>query len=431
MKIKHLWFPLVISSLLCVGLKVSQSIVTAFGGEFFMDQAACSVTIFALLIASLMISVAISLLDRETPKTCDIGKNRIAGISGMAAAVFLACSGIMNIMSPKTEDGVGFFDIITLFGVIFGAVVLFIEAYSSFRGKNMIASKPLLALALPIMFALRLYQLFFVYSTISLQSSEMFDLVSLAVGTVLVFYQAILYSGIKDKSCIKPVFVWAVPYIAVTLTYSIDSITYSILSGSFSLSASFTPIGDLLLCVYFIALLVELTKFRDKFYAEFEDEEYEFAEVEAAEQIALSKNKEKSDREYTSFDEISSFGKNTPHIHTETITTKPAQIAAAVEPKEPCEEKPEEETVADTAEKEAAEVTEPTPQPQAEQAVSENPMDTLPPVRAASPLFIDKAPKLSSEKIPTPISDTEPVNKDEIDIDRINRLIAELESEKK
>lgn len=426
MKIKHLWFPLIISSVLCVGLKISQSIITASGGEFFMDQTACSVTIFALLIASLMISVAISLLDRETPKTCDIGKNKIAGISGMAAAVFLACSGIMNIMSPKTEDGIGFFDVITLIGVIFGSVVLFIEAYSSFRGKNMIASKPLLALALPIMFALRLYQLFFVYSTISLQSSEMFDLVSLAVGTILVFYQAVLYSGIKDKSCIKPVFIWAVPYVAVTLTYTLDSLTYSIFNGNFSLSAAFTPIGDLLLCVYFIALLVELTKFRDKFYAEFEDDEYEFAEVEAAEQISLSKNKEKNDKEYTSFDEISSFGKNTPHIHTETITTKPAQIKPSAEAEKPTEE-PIEEPVEDTVEEETAAVAEPTPEPAAEK----NPMDTLPPVKTATPLYIDKAPKLSSEKIPTPISDAEPVNKDAIDIDRINRLIAELESEKK
>ena len=220
MKIKYNWIVLIITAVASLGLGVWRSVVINTGGEFFLDKSMYSIVIFGLIASGFIIGAILTLLDRETPQNYDIGKNFFAGFFGLLISICFITNGILGFMSISNipEDTNALFYIITnLFEILAGGVFL-MESVSSLVGKNFLKTKPLLTVIVPVMFALRLINLFFDYTKVSVQSSEMFDIVAVALAALFIYYHAVMFAGLK-KSCIKSLFFFGIPMICACLAY--------------------------------------------------------------------------------------------------------------------------------------------------------------------------------------------------------------------
>lgn len=435
MKIKYNWLVLAITAIASLGLSVWRSVVIDQGGEFFLDKSIYSVVIFGIIIFALIIGAILTVLDRETPQTYNIGKNFFAGFFGLLISICYITDGVLGFMSLSsvTEYNVIFYIITKIFELVAGGVFL-MESISSLIGKNLLKAKPLFTIVVPIMFALRLIIKFFDYTKISVQSSEMFDIVAVALASLFVYYHAVMFAGLK-KSCVKSMFFFGVPMICACLVSGADIVVTAVLAGEFSVSGMIMTVADVLLCFYAISILAEMTHKAGKQYlTEIDDEsEKEFEDEQPATSGVVY------EQTYNSFDDIASFGKSAPHIHRETILSEPA---ANVEPKE---EKPEIASHADALHSklqsnfEQQTVIE--EQPQQNESVSEpvpEPTEPEKPITAEKYItndtsFSDSNPKIKSEPIPEPTSrqSSYTPTTDGVDMDRINRLLLELEQDDK
>ncbi len=321
MKIKYNWIALAISALVSLGLGTWQAIVNARGGNFFLDKSMYTIVIFGLAIFAFIFGAVLTILDRETPKTYNIGKNFLAGFFGLLISICYISDGLIGFTTISGQDYMFLFIITKLFEIFAGGVFL-AESVSLIVGKNLLKSKPLLTISVPIMFALRLTMLFFEYAKISVQSSEMFDIVTVAFASLFMYYHAVMFAGLK-KSCVKSLFLFGAPMICVALASTTDIVASALIAGEFRLSNMIMTFADALLCLYAICLLAEITrKVGRQYLNDFADDVDISVPENAADTEKTSDNTE--EQVYSSFEDIASFGRNKPRIHHETILSEPA-----------------------------------------------------------------------------------------------------------
>lgn len=435
MKIKYNWIVLIITAIASLGLGVWRSVVIDNGAEFFLDKGMYSIVIFSLIILGFIVGAILTIIDRETPQTYDIGKNFFAGFFGLLISICYITHGVLGFMSisdiPEGNNEI-FYIITKLLEIIAGGVFI-VEAVSSLIGRNLLKSRPLFAIMVPMMFALRLINQFFDYTKVSVQSSEMFDIVAIAIASLFMYYHAVMFSGIK-KSCIKSLFLFGVPMICASFASGADIVVSAVLAGEFSIDAMIMTVSDMLLCLYTISLLAEITKKAGKQYLHKQAEELEEAEKSEPE----AKPSISDEPSYSSFEDIASFGKTAPHIRRETILSEPA---ANVEPKQ---EEPEVASHADALHsilqsnfKQEEQPIEPQviTEPQTEAAVEaveaeDEPIVTGNHVIADDIALSDNNTEIASEPIPEPSKPSYTPTTDGVDMDRINRLLSEFENDK-
>lgn len=428
MKIKYNWIVLIITAVASLGLGVWRSIVINNGGEFFLDKSMYSIVIFGLIILGLIVGAVLTILDRETPQNYDIGKNFFAGFFGLLISICFITHGILGFMSMSNlsdNSGAVLFYILSMLFELLAGGVFIVEAVSSLIGRNLLKTKPLFTIIVPIMFALRLINSFFEYTKVSVQSSEMFDIVAIALATLFMYYHAVMFAGLK-KSCVKSLFFFGVPMICACFAYGADVVVSAVLASEFNIADMIIKVSDMLLCFYAISLLIEITGKAGKQYLHKQAEE-----LEETEKSELTEKADVSDEPaYSSFEDIASFGKSAPHIRRETILSEPA---ADVEPKQ------EESEVASHADalhsilQNSLEREEPQAPVEESQPVQEQP-ELEPLVKgnhmADDTTISDRNNDIASETIPEPSKSSYTPTTDGVDMDRINRLLLELEKDK-
>lgn len=426
MKIKYNWIILAITAIASLGLSVWQSVVNTQGGEFFLDKATYSIVIFGLTIFAFIVGAILTIIDRETPKTYNIEKNFIAGFFGLLISICYISHGVIGFMSiGEQESGNLLIFVITmLFEFLAGAVFL-VESVSSIVGKNLLKNKPLVTIAVPIMFAFRLITLFFDYTKISVQSSEMFDIVAVALASLFMYYHAVMFTGLK-KSCVKSLFFFGAPMVCVSLASSANTVVSAIVAKEFDIPTMLMTVSDALLCLYTISLLAEITHKVGKQYLKNVIDEEEITISEPI--IEEAKVTEASDQSYSSFEEIASFGKNTPHIRRETILSEPA---ATVEQKE---QNPDVAFHAAALHEKLISNLDTKTDSTVKEEISTRIQSTIEnEVVVDSHLnndiaFTEKNDEVKSETIPTP-TQSSGSSSDGVDMDRINRLLSEIEND--
>lgn len=334
MKIKYNWITLIITAALSLSLGIWRAVVTNNGGEFFLDRSMYCVVIFGLIIISLVVGAVLTVLDRETPQNYEIGKNFFAGFLGLLVSICFITNGILSFMSVSSlseNTNVVFYVLTALLELAAGGVFL-AESVSSLVGKNLLKERPMLTAIVPIMFAFRLINLFLDYSKISVQSSEMFDIVAVALAALFMYYHAVMFAGLK-KSCVKSLFFFGAPMLCAAFVNGSDVVISAVLAGEFSISDMIMTVSDMLLCLYAIALLVEITRKAGEQYLHKQEAEKELEKSEKPSE-AEAFGEASDDSKYVSFEDISSFGKSAPHIRRETIVSESAEA-------EPKTEKPE------------------------------------------------------------------------------------------
>lgn len=428
MKIKYNWIVLIITAVASLGLGVWRSIVINNGGEFFLDKSMYSIVIFGLIILGLIVGAILTILDRETPQNYDIGKNFFAGFFGLLISICFITHGILGFMSMSNlsdNSGAVLFYILSMLFELLAGGVFIVEAVSSLIGRNLLKTKPLFTIIVPIMFALRLINSFFEYTKVSVQSSEMFDIVAIALATLFMYYHAVMFAGLK-KSCVKSLFFFGVPMICACFAYGADVVVSAVLASEFNIADMIIKVSDMLLCFYAISLLIEITGKAGKQYLHKQAEE-----LEETEKSELMEKSDISDEPlYSSFEDIASFGKSAPHIRRETILSEPA---ADVEPKQ------EESEVASHADalhsilQNSLEREEPQVPVEESQPVQEQ-LELEPLVKgnhmADDTTISDRNNDIASETIPKPSKSSYTPTTDGVDMDRINRLLLELEKDK-
>ncbi len=433
MKIKYNWIVLAITALASLGLGTWQAIVNARGGDFFLDRSLYTIVIFGLTIFAFIFGAVLTIIDRETPKTYNIGKNFFAGFFGLLVSICYASDGLIGFTSLSGQDYMILFIITKLFEICAGGVFL-AESVSLILGKNLLKNKPLLTIVVPIMFAFRLIMLFFEYAKISVQSSEMFDIVAVAFASLFMYYHAVMFAGLK-KSCVKSLFLFGAPMICVALASATDIVVAALLVGEFRLSDMIMTVADALLCLYTVCLLAEIThKAGRQYLNDFADE----VDISIPEKATETEDDETDEDGYSSFEDIASFGRRKPHIRRETILSEPA---ASVEQKHEVashahalHEALSNNLEISTDEKAVSLRSEPTTQPEAEEMLDSKPRR----VRNDDDLTLaDTNTSTESELIPEPESESAPSDDspspssaseaDGVDMDRINRLLSEFE----
>lgn len=443
MKIKYNWIVLIITAVTSLGLGVWRSIVINGGGEFFLDKSLYSIVIFGLIILGLIVGAVLTIIDRETPQNYDIEKNFFAGFFGLLISICYITHGIlgfMNIADIPEDNNVIFYITTNLFEILAGGVFI-MESVSSLVGRNLLKTKPLLTIVVPIMFAIRLINKFFDYTKISVQSSEMFDIVAIAIAALFIYYHAVMFAGLK-KSCVKSLFLFGVPMICASFASGADVAVSAVLAGEFSINNMIMTVSDMLMCLYAVSLLAEITGKVGKQYLHKQEEELESTEKPNPE----TEQKLSDESAYTSFEDIASFGRTAPHIRRETILSEPA---ANVEPKP---QEPEVASHADAlhsrlqssleqeqpseskAEPQLEQQLEPQVEPQPEPQVISEPEDELPVtgshIMTDDTALSDSNDDIASETIPAPSKSAYTPTTDGVDMDRINRLLLELENDK-
>lgn len=215
MKLKKLWIPTLIFTLIGGCAKICDTLFNVYGDGFFLDSFWCN-TIFVVSAALiLIIGWILSIVDRKKPITVTPAKNIFCGIFGFIASVAIISGGIISLLSSSPNL---VHCILSLTG---GAVLLF-ESCISFTGQNGMSKVPVLGLAVPIWCCSRFILLFADYTHKSVVATEMFDILAIAALLLFLFYQSMFFAGINHSVSVRKSTVYGMVFISLGLVVAAD-----------------------------------------------------------------------------------------------------------------------------------------------------------------------------------------------------------------
>ncbi len=221
MKLKNLWIPTIIFGIIGGAAKICDTLFNRNGESFFLNSMVCSTIFVCSLIMIFLIGVIMAMADtRGNVAHCPV-KNIGAALFGFIVSVTLICTGVLSILSVGADTPLLQILMSCIFG-IFGGVIMLYESCISFTGHNNMKKIPLLALALPVWSCSRMMQLFLEYSKVSLNSTEMFDLISTVFLTLFLFYQAVYFAGFDQNHGVRRSILYGCCYIMCGMITTAD-----------------------------------------------------------------------------------------------------------------------------------------------------------------------------------------------------------------
>ncbi len=259
MKLKALWLPMIILTVIGGAIKICDTIFTLNGGEFFIDSLMCNIIFVAAMAVVLIIGAILCFADRGNKYASVPQKNTVCGVCGFIASVAIIGGAVINLINIGGSESVGF-ELIKFILSVFGGAVLLVESSVLFTGNNSIAKVPVVALAVPIWSCTRLMTLFISYSTVSVQSTEMLDIISVALMLMFMFYQASYFAELGKPGVIKSLAVYGMTFIMSAAVVTVDLIIKKTYSGEMTVNNILDYVCDIALCVYAVALILSVFK---------------------------------------------------------------------------------------------------------------------------------------------------------------------------
>ena len=259
MKIRHLWLPALLLTLIGGAAKICDTVFTLNGQQFFIDSTACNFIFVGALLLLLIIGFVMSICDRKKSVKASPSKNSLAGIFGFISSVALIGSSVIGILGLGSSSNLSadlIYCILTLFG---GAVLLF-ESCISFTGHNSIERIPVLSLAVPLWGCARLISLFMTYTKVSIQCTEMFDIISVALLVLFLFYQSMFFAQINQSTDAKKLTIYGLAFIMSAVVVTADLVIKKTYSGELTVSNILSYICDISFCGYAICLIRDIFK---------------------------------------------------------------------------------------------------------------------------------------------------------------------------
>lgn len=255
MKLKRIWIPALLLTLIGGAAKICDTLFNVNGEGFFLDSFKCNCVFVSSFLLLYVIGYALSIADRKKRFNAQVRKNILTGCFGFLASVMIIGTGVISLIvldSSKIAE--------SLFAIAAGGILLY-ESCISFTGQNGMKALPVAGLILPVWCCLRFISLFSQYSQKSLYATEMFDIIALAFLVMFLFYQAMFFAGISNSNATRKSVVYGTVYIMLGLVVSVDLLIKMISGGevianvdTFTVSPTLinimTIIGDIALCGY-------------------------------------------------------------------------------------------------------------------------------------------------------------------------------------
>lgn len=270
MKIKHLWIPALIFGLIGGAAKIGDTVFNLNGDGFFLSSFACNTIFVASILIILIIGGIMNISDKNKSLTVSVKKDALCGIFGFIASVALIGTGVMQLLSIGSASSLAsnfFMCLLNLFG---GAVLLY-ESCIAFTGHNSMKNLPVLPLILPIWASGRFIALFIEYSKVSIKATEMFDIISVALLMLFLFYQAMFFAEISDTTALKKTSLYGTAFAICSLVTTADIIIKMMNPAVSSTGADVLVIeptisrilfitADLALCFYAMFLIKDMNQ---------------------------------------------------------------------------------------------------------------------------------------------------------------------------
>ncbi len=270
MRIKKLWIPTVIIGAMGGGAKLCDTLFNYTGKGFFLDSSTCSIIFILSIITVLVIGGGMLIADRKTEIDGIPAKNVPAAFFGFIASVSIVGSGVISVFSIASAE----YSLVYLIGFVLGmlgGVVMLYESCICFTGQNGMKRIPYLALALPAWSCSRLISLFVEYSKVSLHSTEMFDIISVTLLTLFMYYQSMFFAEINPKKCVGKTVMYGYGFVLCTLITTTDIILKMVVpvkdTGNVdvfvvtpTLSRILTCTTDIALCGFAIFFIIGMMK---------------------------------------------------------------------------------------------------------------------------------------------------------------------------
>ena len=284
MKIKKLWIPTIVMGAVGGGAKLCDTLFNYAGKDFFLDSSACSFIFVLSLLLVLVIGSIMLIMDRKLEASGRPSKNTGAAFFGFIASVSIVGSGVISLLSIGSDDSAIGSLIVFVLGMLGGVVMLY-ESCICFTGQNGMKRIPFLALALPAWACGRLIGLFIEYSKVSIHATEMFDIISVALLSMFMFYHAMFFAELNSKKAVGRIILYGCSYVMCALITTADIITKMFVPAGGAdnvdvfvvqptLSRILTCTTDISLCGFAICFIVSMIKNLD-IKGDNEDEEDE------------------------------------------------------------------------------------------------------------------------------------------------------------
>ncbi len=254
MKLKKLWIPMLIFTLIGGTAKICDTLLNVYGNGFIFHSTVCNGIFIISAALVLIIGWVMSFMDRKKNIPVTASKNIFCGLFGFIASVTIIGSGLLSFISSSPN-------IVHCILSILGGGVLLFESCVSFTGQNGMTKVPLLSLAVPVWCCSRFMLLFTEYTQKSILATEIFDIIAVAMLLMFLFYQSMFFAGINTAAAVRRSTVYGMVFITLGLVVSADLFIKMFMPSlavegidseivNLTLINILSCIGDIALCAY-------------------------------------------------------------------------------------------------------------------------------------------------------------------------------------
>lgn len=200
--------------------------------------------------------------EKQATSTHRFEANMISGLSIILLGTLMVVD-FFKTMINVNKDGLGYFYILNIILMLLTGVIFIVIGIESIipRIRRKMRKLPLIMLIPTAYFCTRLVLKFLEYTTSAVASKDMLDLIYIALVVMFIFYYSVLYVGFENKGTVKYIYVFGLGSVMLCLSFNFMYF-YDLFRNdiSASLNENVRNYEDLLLCVYIISYLFEMTK---------------------------------------------------------------------------------------------------------------------------------------------------------------------------
>ncbi len=223
MKLKKFWIPSLILGIIGGTAKLCDTLLNSDSQSFFLNSAVCN----ALYVGSILLLVIIGWImlfgDRKFSIKAYPSKNTGAALFGFLASFAVLGSGVIALLSLGAKDTLKENMLTAVLGIAGGIVMLY-ESCISFTGHNGMKKLPVMALALPVWSCGQLVIMFINYSRVSIHATEMYDVISMALLSLFLYYQALFFAEVNPSSAVRRGIVYGCSFVMCGFVTTTDII---------------------------------------------------------------------------------------------------------------------------------------------------------------------------------------------------------------
>lgn len=233
MKIKLSWIFFIPIFIAVAVLRIAQPVFQSQGQSTFgLTGVSVAYTSAVLAAALLVICGFLSLIDKKTSGIYISGKNPVSGILSYLIAVALSAdcaTSVINCLSSGDFQVLGVIDILLL---VIAAVAFIVIGTGFLKGKNYTMGMSVLILMPAVWCCVRTFKIFWGYTTYSVTSIDMTDLIAYILLTFYFFFMASVLAVMSGKNPVKSCFVYGLPAMVMLFGCCMSKITYIALGMS-------------------------------------------------------------------------------------------------------------------------------------------------------------------------------------------------------